>query len=67
LPKDNHQHILIDEIIELTGVTSKKNIQLIYEGLLFGMRKMNKPLKLLPTKRLGQQTLSVSFITAGGR
>ena len=30
LPKDNHQHILVDEMIELTGATSKKK----YSGKL---------------------------------
>ena len=67
LPKDNHQHILIDEVVELTAATSKKKYSGKLRRLAVWDKKMNKPLKSLPIKCLGQQTRSVSYTRAGGK
>jgi hypothetical protein len=47
--------------LNLVLLNQRRSIQVSSERQLFGMRKMNKLLKSLPTKRLGQQTLLVSF------
>lgn len=67
LPEKRHQHLLKDEVIELTGKVSGENIPKSSEGWPFGTRTTNRWSKWSPTTWIGRQALSPNFTGQGGR